>query len=201
MRGAVKRKEVSLDSVKVLKFARNGYITVSLLFCVMGVWLYQYPQTPGKKIGILLGTLFILGGAIKMVGYFSDDYYCLAFQFDLALGILMEAVGIIIVARRSVIHTMALFAIFGFMILADSLFRVQTCIDARKFGLNLWWRILIIAFATGTLGVIVLAVPSQAVQAMTRLVGIGLISEGVLNLLVAVFTVKILEICPSQDAG
>ena len=190
-----------MDSVKVLKFARNGYIIVSLLFCALGVWLYQYPDTARTTIGILIGTLFILGGAIKMVGYFSDDYYCLAFQFDLALGILMEAVGIIIVCRRSVMQTMALFAIFGFMILADSLFRVQTCIDAKKFGLNLWWRILIIAFATGTLGVIVLAVPCQAVQAMTKLVGIGLVSEGVLNLLVAVFTVKILEICPGQDAG
>ena len=39
--------------------------------------------------------MLIVYGLIKILGYFSRDIYCLAFQFDLAFGVLLAAVGII----------------------------------------------------------------------------------------------------------
>ena len=147
------------------------------------------------KIGIVLtGVLFIINGAIKMLGYFSKDFYCLAFQFDLAFGMLMSAVGIIIIARRDIVQDM-IFTIFGVMILADALFKIQICVDAKKFGLqNLWWKIMMIALGTGVLGCLLLIIPFEGARVMMELAGIAFIAEGALNLFVALFTVKILQV-------
>ena len=58
------------------------------------------PEKAVKIICVLAGILFIADGIIKIIGYFSRDFYCLAFQFDLGFGILMIAVGILILVRR-----------------------------------------------------------------------------------------------------
>ena len=102
--------------------------------------------------------MLIVYGLIKILGYFSRDIYCLAFQFDLAFGVLLAAVGIIIIVRRNVVVNL-IFGIFGLLILADALFKIQMSIDAKKFGLNLWWRILLVAILTGVLGFLLLLCP------------------------------------------
>ena len=64
--------------------------------------------------------MLIVYGLIKILGYFSRDIYCLAFQFDLAFGVLLAAVGIIIIVRRNVVVNL-IFGIFGLLILAAAL--------------------------------------------------------------------------------
>ena len=136
--------------------------------------------------------MFIAYGVIKMMGYFSKDFYCLAFQFDLAFGVLLAAVGVIIIIRRDVVVNL-IFGIFGILILADALFKIQISIDAKKFGLSLWWRILLVAILTGVLGLLLLVRPFEAVEVMVVLVGVALLFEGILNLCVAIYTVKIIK--------
>ena len=41
----------------------------------------------------------VLFGLVKIVGYCSKDLYRLAFQFDLAFGILLVALGVILIIR------------------------------------------------------------------------------------------------------
>ena len=192
---------LKLNSLRMLKIARNGYIVISLLFCAIGVWMYTCPAQAAELICIMVGILFILSGTIKMIGYFSKDFYCLAFQFDFAFGILMAAVGVIIITRRSVLQDL-IFGIFGLMILADSLFKIQICLDARRFGLDtLWWKIMIMALATGVLGTLLLIVPFDGIAIMMQVGGISFIAEGLLNLFVALFTVKILEVGAGKFSG
>ncbi len=185
-----------MNSHSTLKIARNGYIVISLLFCLAGVWLISRPGSTSRMICLFISCLFIAGGIIKIIGYFARDYYCLAFQFDLAFGILMTAVGVIILSRMQVVQDL-IFAIFGLTILADALFKIQICIDARRFGMGgLWWRLMLVAISTGVFGTILLIAPSQTMYTMTRLVGISFLAEGLLNLLIVIFMVKILEIQP-----
>ena len=139
-----------------------------------------------------VGIMLIVYGLIKILGYFSRDIYCLAFQFDLAFGVLLAAVGIIIIVRRNVVVNL-IFGIFGLLILADALFKIQMSIDAKKFGLNLWWRILLVAILTGVLGFLLLIRPFEAAEVMMILVGVSVLFEGILNLCVAIYTVKIIK--------
>ncbi|MCD7866905.1 MAG: DUF308 domain-containing protein [Clostridiales bacterium] len=141
---------------------------------------------------IVMGILLLAYGVIKIIGYFSRDFYCLAFQFDFAFGILLMAVGAIMLIRKNVVINL-IYVMFGLLILTDALFKIQTAMDAKKFGLTLWWRILLIALCTGVFGFVLLVRPLEAAQAMMRLTGVSIILEGLLNLCVVIYTVKVLE--------
>ena len=82
-----------MDDLKQLKLVKNIYIIMSLLFCVLGIFLMARPKSSVKMLCVLMGIMLILYGAIKISGYFTRDAFCLAFQFDLAFGILLMAVG------------------------------------------------------------------------------------------------------------
>ena len=181
-----------MDDLKQLKLIKNIYIVMSLLFCVLGIFLMARPKSSVKMLCVLMGIMLILYGAIKISGYFTRDAFCLAFQFDLAFGVLLAAVGIIIIVRRNVVVNL-IFGIFGLLILADALFKIQMSIDAKKFGLNLWWRILLVAILPGVLGFLLLIRPFEAAEIMMILVGVSVLFEGILNLCVAIYTVKIIK--------
>ena len=181
-----------MEAIRQLKIAKNGYIIMSLLFVILGICLIIWPDCSLKLFCTLIGIMLIAYGCIKIVGYFSKDYYCLAFQFDLAFGILLIAVGAIIIARREQVVNL-IFAIFGILTLADALFKIQMSMDAKRFGLSLWWRILVVAVLTGILGVLLLIRPFDAAEIMMILVGVSFLFEGILNLCVAIDTIKILE--------
>ena len=183
---------MDMDSLRTLKIARNGYIVMSCVFCALGVFLIARPDSSAGIICSLIGIIFIINGVIKIIGYFSKDFYCLALQFDFAFGILMIAVGTLILIRKDTILNL-IFAIFGLMILSDALFKIQMSIDARKFGLDLWFRILVVAIVTGVFGMVLLVDPGGGVRLTMILTGIGFLLEGVLNLYVVLYTVKIME--------
>lgn len=183
---------MDMDSLRTLKIARNGYIVMSCVFCALGAFLIARPDSSAGIICSLIGIIFIINGVIKIIGYFSKDFYCLAFQFDFAFGILMIAVGTLILIRKDTILNL-IFAIFGLMILSDALFKIQMSIDARKFGLDLWFRILVVAIVTGVFGMVLLVDPGGGVRLTMILTGIGFLLEGVLNLYVVLYTVKIME--------
>lgn len=181
-----------MDALKQLKIAKNGYIVMSVLFMILGVCLIIWPDCSMAVFCTAVGIMLIVYGLIKIFGYFSRDVYCLAFQFDLAFGVLLVAVGVIIIVRRNVVVNL-IFGIFGILILADALFKIQMSVDAKKFGLSLWWRIMLVAILTGILGFLLLIRPFAAAEVMMILVGISILFEGILNLCVAIYTIKIIK--------
>ncbi|MCD8338302.1 MAG: DUF308 domain-containing protein [Lachnospiraceae bacterium] len=181
-----------MDSLRTLKIARNGYIVIALIICVLGIGLLVHPTYPIDILIRTLGLVFIADGIIKMIGYFSKDFYCLAFQYDFAFGILMVALGLVILIRGEN-YSQLLYAVLGLIILMDALLRIQMSLDARKFGLGLWWRILIISILTGVFGMILVIDPFDGEGVTMTLTGMAVLLEGLLNLCVAVYTVRILD--------
>ena len=181
-----------MDALKKLRLVKNIYIVMSLLFCVLGIFLMARPESSVRMLCVLMGTMLILYGAIKISGYFTRDAFCLAFQFDLAFGILLMALGVIMIARKKFAVELS-FAGFGILILADALFKIQMSVDAKRFGLALWWQILVIALTTGVIGVLVFIRPFEAAATMMVLVGFSILLEGLLNLWVGILTIKIIK--------
>ena len=75
-----------MDALKQLKLAKNGYIIMSVLFMVLGACLIIWPDCSMAVFCTAVGIMLIVYGLIKILGYFSRDIYCLAFQFDLDEG-------------------------------------------------------------------------------------------------------------------
>ena len=168
-----------MRSVAPMKTAKIGYIVMSVLFCVLGVVLLFTPGVSALWIGRLLGIGLILFGAIKLVGYFSRDLFRLAFQYDLAFGLLLMVLGIVTLSHPGDALSF-LCVMFGIPVLADGLFKIQIAMDSRQFGIRNWWLVLVFRPMTG-------------VRALTALMGLSLLCDGVLNLSVALCTVKIVD--------
>ena len=48
---------------------------MSLLFCVLGIFLMARPKSSVKMLCVLMGIMLILYGAIKISGYFTRDAF------------------------------------------------------------------------------------------------------------------------------
>lgn len=177
-------------SNKRLQLAKYGYIILSTLFCVLGITLIVVPDFSVKLLCWIGGILLILFGCVKIVGYISKDLYRLAFQFDLAFGILLIALGAILILRTdAMVHMICI--LLGICILADALLKVQIAIDSKVFGIQRWWLILGAAIITGIIGFLLVFRPFESLEVVMVLLGLALLSEGVLNLITVLTAVKI----------
>lgn len=134
----------------------------------------------------------MLFGLVKIIGYCSKDLYRLAFQFDLAFGILFVVLGFILIIRTDAMVNL-ICIVMGICVLADALLKIQISIDSRAFGIKKWWLILAMAILTGVAGFLLIFRPSESIQIIMILFGIVLITEGVLNLITILITVKIIR--------
>ena len=179
-------------SVFPMQTAKTGYIILSLLLCGSGAFLICRPEVSTRLLGSTAGVLLIAFGIFKLIGYFSKDLYRLAFQFDLAFGLLMLILGIVILSKpENLIHFLCISA--GLYVTADGLMKLQTAQDARRFGLRSWWSILAAAVLTGILGISLMLHPAAGSSLMMRLFGGVTLAEGILNLITVLTTVKIIR--------
>ena len=172
--------------------AKAGYIVMSLVFCGAGVLFIAKPELSAVAISRALGAAMILFGLIKLVGYFSKDLFRLAFQYDLGFGLLLIALGILVLAKPAGVLDF-IFIALGIAILTDGLFKVQIAVDSKRFGIPTWWLTLILAMVTGVVGLALVFRPWDSARLLTALLGAALLAEGILNLCVAVSTVKIVD--------
>lgn len=175
--------------MKYLKSIKTAYICAGVLFALMGVALIIFPQISMNVVCCILGAFIIILGVIKICAYFSDDRYNIAFQFDLALGILAIVLGIVFIAKTN--WVLSFFStVLGIFITTGGLFSVQASIDAKRIGLNAWGGLLALSIASMAVGIILIFCPIKSLTLMTRLYGIGCALEGISRIFTAVYTTQ-----------
>ena len=182
----------TMISNKRIRAAKYGYIILSVLLCVLGMVLILVPNFSASMLCWIGGLLLAVFGLVKIIGYCSKDLYRLAFQFDLAFGILLLALGLILILRTQAVVNV-IWVLVGIFILSDALLKIQISIDARLFGIHQWWMILTAAIITGTIGFLLVLHPSESKQVVMILLGISLCCEGILNLVTILTAVKIIR--------
>ena len=181
-----------MRSTAPMRIAKIGYIGISVLLAALGICLICVPDISVRAVGIVCGVTLIVFGIVKLVGYFSRDLFRLAFQYDLASGILTVLIGTVLLIRP--VRAMTLMcSLIGILVLADSLFKTQISIDAKTFGVRQWWLILASAILAGVFGFLLILRPDESIQVMTVLYGITLLWEGLPNICTMLITVKIIR--------
>lgn len=183
---------MNMRSVTPMRIAKIGYIVMSLLFCAAGILFIAVPRISTKIIGVCIGVAMILFGIVKLIGYFSKDLFRLAFQFDLEFGILMIVLGVVFLFNSKNLMIFICIAL-GISILFDGLFKIRIAIDSKQFGIKSWWLILSLAVITGLIGVILIFDSAIGPQILSVLLGLTLLSEGILNLYTVITTVLIVK--------
>ena len=177
---------------KRLRIAKYGCIVLSVLIGLLGAAMMAIPDFSLPLLYRLGGVLLIAFGCIKLVGYLSRDLYRLAFQFDLAFGILLMTLGLVLLLRSHAPgHIIGI--LLGILILADSLLKVQTALDSRAFGIRRWWVILTFAVLTALIGLLLLFRPIGDWHITRLLLGLALIGEALLNLATVLTAVQLVQ--------
>ena len=165
-----------MRSVRPMQVAKTGCIVMSLLFCALGALLLFMPELSASLIGILIAAMLIVFGLIKLTGYFSRDLYRLAFQYDLAIGILLVALGLMLLTKPGrAMDFMCL--ILGIAVASDGFFKVQMSLDAKRFGLSTWWLILILGVIAGIAGLAAAFHPVEGTKVLMMLLGASLLAS------------------------
>ena len=164
---------------------KNAYTVMTICLIALGAALLFAPQLGLRTLCVVYGVFLIVYGVTKLSGYFAKDLFQLAFQFELALGIVSIVLGIIIIKKTEYIIEILSTAI-GIFMLVDGAFKIQTAVEAKRFGIENWWLILVMSFA----GILLLVTPFETAGMIVRLIGLNLSLDGILNLFVVRNTVE-----------
>lgn len=172
--------------------AKVGYLLSAAALIALGCRILFFPRLAMETFVMLLGILTAVFGAFKLVGYFSRDLYRLAFEQDLHGGILLLLLGGMLLIRP---ETGAVFfcVVFGLLIVLDGILKLQIAQESRRFGIRSWWLLTGEGALAAILGALLIFRPFDSAAALTVLFGLSLLCEGLLNLSVALTTVKIVK--------
>lgn len=185
--------------MKKLKMARAGYLLMSAVFYISGALYMILPDVSPLGICITSGIVLIVYGIIKIIGYFSKDLYCLAFQYDLACGLFLMVLGTIVLScSQRVIPYLS--PGLGALVLLDSLLSIQMSKDSRQFGLETWSVILAAAVIAGVFSVLAIISPFSARLSKHIVAGGTLLAEGFKNQCVVHYTVSTMGTRFSEEA-
>ena len=183
------KPDADFQSTLPMRIAKVGYILLSIILCALGIIRIAMPQFPVETFSMLCGVVFVAFGCIRLVGFHAKDLYRLAFQYDFEFGILIIVLGVLTFLKPGSFTSMTC-VLLGAMVLADALFKIRTTLEAKRFGIEKWWLLLIVAIVTVAFGgALVFYFGTQLVT----LLGVTLVAEGVLSLSTALALVKIIR--------
>ena len=179
-------------SVTSIRVAKYGYILMSVMFCIAGIFMMIKPDISAQAIGLFAGLSMIVFGVIKLIGYFSKDLFRLAFQYDLQFGILLVILGVITLFNPG--DVMSFVSITGGVcVIINCLFKISISLEAKKFGIREWWITALFSCAAGIMGILLVGRPAEAMNIMVTITGMAFLMEGLLNISVALSLVKIVK--------
>lgn len=175
----------------VVKSAKIINVISAGLMSLAGLLLLVIPNLETMVAQrIVLGTLFGLTGAAKIFGYFSNDLYRLAFQFDLAIGIFCILLTLLTeLMPEYAFGTLPI--IFAVYVGLDGLLKIQTSLDARRFGMKSWIVMLITAVVLFGAGAFAVGAVLAQLLRPNAVVGIALMADGLENIWITASTVRI----------
>lgn len=174
----------------MIKQAKILHIAISICMILIGFTMILYPRFTVMTLATIVGALTLTTGILKLISYFAKDTYNLAFQFDLALGIFFCIIGaVLLIHPEDLVGFLPI--VLGFIILIDGTLKIQTALDARIFGLTKWWFIIVLAALTSIIGIFLILKPFDAVALLMIYMGIGLVMDGIQNLCITAYTVRL----------
>ena len=172
-----------------MKRIKALYITISILSLLAGIALVIWPGASVITICYVVGSAAILVGAVRLAGYFSKDSYNLNFQFDFAMGLVFLILGTVLIFHHGDTVAVLHFSV-GILVLVDSVFKLQTALDAKHFGLKKWWVMLLCALLCAGLGLVLVILPFRTAEILVKVTGAALAVNSGENILTAGYTVK-----------
>ena len=182
------RKEMNKRS-DIVRQAKILNEVVAVCMCIVG-FLLLLPLFNSHAEKIVMGVLYVCVGMAKLIGFFSNDMYRLAFQFDLAVGLFALILGILILSSPEK-FMLAFSATIGCFAILESALKFQIGFDARRFGMIHWQAILLSSVLLCAVGILtVISFYSDELPSGVML-GVAMIATGLENVWITAYTVRV----------
>lgn len=135
---------------------KTGYqsIVTSIIFAIIGILFITNPEGTFKLAATVLGVIFIVFGAIKILNYFRDRGNTNFYNYDLIYGLVSAVAGIIIIINSSALE--AIFRlIIGIWIIYSGIMRAVLATKLKTVNTEAWLPVLIIALLIIACGVFI----------------------------------------------
>jgi uncharacterized membrane protein HdeD (DUF308 family) len=192
---ANRKGEWNMRNAKKLK---TVFVVMSILYVLLGITLIIWPEMSALTLCKLFGTIILILGIIKIIGFFRSEAFINYAYLDQAQGILYIILGsLMLVSPKAVISALPL--MLGIVIIIDSSLRFQLALNLKRLMYEKWWIYLGIALITAVLGVLLLFNPFKGSIILTIYIGISLTVNGVFNLLGIMYIKKIFNLFKGRD--
>ncbi len=165
---------------------RLNLLCLSLGYIAVGVILLCFPTLSLMDLCHTLGVLCIIWGVVSAGVFFVRKQYQRPGHMGFSFGIAAILLGI-----YAVCNTMEFERIFtqllALLIIFDSIVKVQFSMDLLRMESPKWWAILLIAFVTALLAMIILIDPFSVSQIKERYTYLVLIADGAVNIFVVCY--------------
>lgn len=180
-----------MKNFTLVRKAKITNVIAAALMALSGLLLIFLPDLRDTlPQRILLAVLFFLNGAARLLGYFSNDLYRLAFQFDFACGIFSAILALAIAfVPETTLHNLPL--LLTAYVVLDALFKLQMSFDARRFGMHGWGAMLATSIVLALAGAGCSAALLGDFFSHTMAVGLALTVDGLQNIWITAYAVRV----------
>lgn len=162
-----------------LKSMKISFILAALLYIVLGVVLLLWPGTTTTVICYAFGGILAVHGLVTIVNFFLSRTP--GFAFELLLGIVSGALGVLFLVQPQIIISILPIAI-GLFIMVDGLVNLKRAFELRRLEYGRWGVTLLLSLVSVGLGLLILFHPYLAAEALVMVIGGVLIYEGLSDL-------------------
>lgn len=165
-----------------IKRTFNVSLITSIIFVIVGLFLFIKPDTTISLISYTFGGVLLLMGLINVYKYFSSNNKLNMFSFDLAYGVLLVIAGLFLIIDTS-IFAKVINIILGIWIIVNSITKFQYGIVLKKVKNSDWGYTIFVSLLSFLWGVLLLVNPFESALTITQIIGIFIIVYAVLDII------------------
>ena len=140
----------------------NTSLIVSMLFIIVGLFIFIKPDTTLSVISYIIGGILLAIGLYSCYKYFSIDNLGNIFNFELVYGVLMIIAGLFLIFKPTAL-AQVFPVILGIWIIINSVTKFQYALVLKKIKNPDWAYTSLISLLTFIWGIVLLFNPLKAV--------------------------------------
>ena len=147
-----------------------SFLLAAILYVILGLVLLLWPGVSAVVFCYAFGGVLLAYGVVTVVSFFLRDSRQGSFVFELLLGIIAAALGLLFLLRPAIVATI-LPVILGLFIVVDGLVNLKRALELRRMAYVRWNIPLWLSVGSVALGAFIVFQPFLAAEALVMFLG------------------------------
>ncbi len=165
-----------------IKNSFNTSLALSILFVIIGLFLFIKPDATISIISCLVGVFLILIGIINIYKYFVSESKINVFSFSLSYGVLLVIAGLFVIIDTSIFASL-FNVILGVWIVFNSVTKFQYGLVLKKAKNKDYTYTFLVSFLMFLWGITLFINPFKNALSITQIIGVFIIIYAVLDIM------------------